>query len=111
MELTVAHEDTGYRLVDFAIGDPKIWPDSRLALNGHITLVLGNHDGEREIMFDDATHYPAMGMSYSKTCVYTRRASPMKSQSALTSRVDTDPERARLRFWAAAKFDVRGYTF
>lgn len=40
----VGPDDTVFHLGDFAWGDPKSWNDTLDQLNGHIHLILGNHD-------------------------------------------------------------------
>ena len=40
----VGPDDTVFHLGDFAWGNPQVWNNALSKLNGHIHLILGNHD-------------------------------------------------------------------
>ena len=66
----VSEDDTIYHLGDFAFGGFPMWESIRPRLNGHIYLVLGNHDLKQNVqnkermlqMFDGIKHQMQIGV-------------------------------------------------
>lgn len=69
----VGPNDTVFHLGDFAWGDPKVWNDALDKLNGHIHLILGNHDMKniREGYMDRFESVSFQKQIYiGRTCIY-----------------------------------------
>ena len=60
---TVTPEDVVYHLGDFAMGDRRLIPDILARLNGHITLIQGNHDRSKTLSaFKDVRDHAVLEM-------------------------------------------------